>query len=149
MAERTAFTLRPAEEHEAGTIRALIHEVGINPTGLDWRRFVVAVDPDGKVLGCGQLKPHGEVVELASLAVVPGYQGQGIGRGLIEHLLASGPRPLYLMCRAPLGPLYEKFGFRALDVNGMPRYFKRIAQLAGWATTLTGAGDGLLIMKLQ
>ena len=92
------FTLRPAEESDADRIRNLIYKVGINPTGLDWRRFVVAVDANGKLLGCGQLKPHGqEIIELASLAVLPEFQGRGLGGALLNRLISTGPRPLFLM----------------------------------------------------
>ena len=55
------------------------------------------------------------------------------------------------MCRSRLETLYEKFGFRAIPYDQMPRYFQRIAKLAGWAQTVTrlGEGDGLSVMKLQ
>src|SRR5512134_2896838 len=130
-------TIRPARESEAAQIRDLIHLVGINPTGLDWKRFVVAVDDHEKILGCGQLKPHGQdVLELASIAVYPEQQGKGIARALIEHLLQDSPRPLYLMCESSLGTLYEKFGFRPISYEEMPRYFQRISKLAGLVTKL-------------
>ena len=37
------FELRAATEDDFPQIKALIHLVHINPTGLDWRRFLVAV----------------------------------------------------------------------------------------------------------
>ena len=143
------FTLRAATQAEAGAIRDLIHEVGINPMALDWRRFVAAVDAQGKMIGCGQLKPHGEVVELASLAVVEEWRGRGVGRALMDHLMEAGPRPLYLMCRSGLGPLYEKFGFRALEIQEMPRYFQRMAKLAELTGWLALSSEHLLVMKLK
>ena len=27
---------------------------------LDWHRFILAIDPFGKVIGCGQVKPHSD-----------------------------------------------------------------------------------------
>lgn len=143
-------SIRPAREAEASRIRDLIHKVGINPMGLDWKRFVVAVNDRDEMLGCGQIKPHGpEVLELASLAVYPQHQGKGIARAIIEHLLKDSPRPLYLMCESALGPLYEKFGFREISYEQMPRYFQRISKLAGLATMLAHREERLLIMKLQ
>jgi N-acetylglutamate synthase-like GNAT family acetyltransferase len=143
-------TIRPARETEAAQIRDLIYQVGINPTGLDWKRFVVAVNDRDEMIGCGQLKPHGQdILELASIAVYPEHQGQGIARAIIEHLLKDSPRPLYLMCQSSLGPLYEKFGFRAISYYEMPRYFQRISKLAGVVTTLARRAEHLLIMKLQ
>lgn len=144
------ITVRPARETEAALIRELIHLVGINPTGLDWKRFVVAVNDRDEMIGCGQLKPHGrDVLELASIAVYPEHQGKGVARGIIEHLLKASPRPLYLMCQSSLGELYEKFGFRAIAYDEMPRYFQRLSKLAGLVTTLARREERLLIMKLQ
>jgi N-acetylglutamate synthase-like GNAT family acetyltransferase len=141
---------RPARETEAAQIRDLIHSVGINPLGLDWKRFVVAADEQDEMIGCGQLKPHGsDILELASIAVYPEHRGKGIARAIIEHLLQASPRPLYLMCESALGPLYERFGFREISYAEMPRYFQRISKLAGLATTLARREERLLIMKLQ
>ena len=143
-------TLRPARETESAQIKDLIHFVGINPMDLDWRRFVVAVNERDEMIGCGQLKPHGkDILELASLAVYPEYQGQGVGRAIIEYLLNDSPRPLYLMCESSVGPLYEKFGFRGVSYEDMPRYFQRISRLARLATVLARREERLLVMKLQ
>ena len=146
----TNYTLRPAREMESRVIKELIHLVGINPMGVDWKRFVVAVNTEDEVIGIGQLKPHGkEILELASIAVHPEYRGQGIARAIIEHLLKDGPRPLYLMCESSNGPLYEKFGFRGIHYEEMPRYFQRISKLAGLASNLSHTDERILIMKLQ
>jgi N-acetylglutamate synthase-like GNAT family acetyltransferase len=39
-----SFSLRPATEADFAEIKALIRQVRINPMGLDWRRFTVAVE---------------------------------------------------------------------------------------------------------
>lgn len=144
------FTLRPAASTDAAQIRGLIHLVGINPTALAWKRFVIIVNDQDEVLACGQIKEHGGGVrELASIAVKPEMRGRGFARRIIEHLLAAGGRPVHLMCRSSMAPLYEKFGFRALAYDEMPRYFQRIAKLAGLARVLMKSGDGLFVMKLE
>jgi N-acetylglutamate synthase-like GNAT family acetyltransferase len=146
----TSYTLRPARETESRAIKELIHFVGINPMGVDWKHFIIAVDSQDRILGIGQLKPHREeILELASIAVYPEYRGQGIARAIIEQLLKDGPRPLYLMCESSNGPLYEKFGFRSISYDEMPRYFQRISKLAGLAKKLAHSNESLLIMKLQ
>ena len=148
----TTYTLRPARESESGQIKDLIRLVGINPMDLDWKRFVVAVNDRDEMIGCGQLKPHGtEILELASIAVYPEHQRKGNGRALIEYLLRDSPRPLYLTCRSRLEPFYEKFGFRAISYDEMPRYYQRISKLVGFlgAVARFGEGDGLSVMKLQ
>ncbi len=144
------FSLRAATQEDFPSIRRLIHEVGINPMSLDWRRFLIAVDSSGSLLGCGQLKPHGkDLVELASIAVVPGRRRQGIARAIIEELLSRAPRPVDLICRSPLGPFYEQWGFRPLDLDQMPPYFRRLARLARAFAPLAGEGGGMLVMELQ
>jgi len=144
------YQIRFAQETESAQIKALIYEVGINPTGLDWRRFLVAVDGSGRVIGCGQIKPHGsDVLELASIAVLPEQRGQGIARRIIEQLLAENPRPLYLMCVEHNAAMYEKFGFRAIELDDMPRYFQRMKKLFDLSKLLHKTDEGLLVMKVE
>ena len=123
----TPYTIRLAHEEDQPAIKALIREAGINPLGIHWPRFLVAVDGAGTLIGCGQVKTHGDGSrELASLVVREDWRGRGVARALMEHFLTHEPGPLYLTCRTELGPLYEKFGFRSIDVGEMPPYFKRV-----------------------
>src|SRR6202521_2197724 len=94
-------TIRTATEADQPTIRRLIKEANINPMSLDWPNFVVA-EEDGAIVGVGQVKAHGDGSrELASIAVVPARQGQGIGRAIIETLLARAPGiVIHLTCRS-------------------------------------------------
>ena len=142
------FTLRPATAEDESTIRRLVQIGRINPTGLDWKRFSVAVTPDGVVIGCGQVKPHGDGSrELASIVVDPAWRGQSVARAIIERLLDEHPGDLHLMCRSALGPFYEKFGFRSLAPEEMPKYFRRISRVASLLHALQGEGDILLVMQ--
>jgi N-acetylglutamate synthase-like GNAT family acetyltransferase len=91
---------------------------------------VIAINENGEMLGCGQIKPHGDGTrELASLAVWPRFQGQGVGHAILQHMLASAQPPLYLTCRAKLRPFYERFGFYSLVYKQMPPYFRRLWQI--------------------
>ena len=146
----TNYKIRPALESESAQIKALINLVGINPTGLDWKRFIVAVNAEGQVISCGQLKPHGaDILELASIGTLPEYRGQGIARAVIEELLRKSPRPLYLMCIAHNGPMYEKFDFRVIETKDMPRYFQRIKKLFDVTDVFRHSSEELLVMKLE
>jgi N-acetylglutamate synthase-like GNAT family acetyltransferase len=149
----SSFTLRPARETDASAIKHLIRSVGINPMDLDWMRFVVAVDEQDQMIATGQIKPHnkGAILELASIAVVPEHQGEGLARAIIEYLLKDSPRPLYLTCRSRLEPFYQKWGFEAISYDEMPRYYQRISRLAGVFITIArlDEADGLSVMKLQ
>ena len=143
------FAVRPAINEDFPAIRALIHAVHINPTGLDWRRFLVAVTPENELLGCGQIKLHGDGSrELASIAVREQARGQGVARKVIEELLVREPtRPLYLMCRARLRHLYVKFGFHTIGFDEMPPYFRRISRAERIFNSKAQPEDRLLVMR--
>ncbi|MEW5988852.1 MAG: GNAT family N-acetyltransferase, partial [Chloroflexota bacterium] len=119
-----------------------------NPSGLDWQRFVLAVDGRDEMIGCGQVKPHRDGSwELASIAVVPEWRGRGVARAIIEHLMARADPPLWLMCNSKLIPLYERFGFREVkETAAMPPYFRRIIHLASPFFRLLPAGEYLAVM---
>lgn len=54
----------------------------------EWTHFYVACD-DNKIVGCGAIGPYWDKVDESSLFtifVLPDYQGQGIGRKIIETL---------------------------------------------------------------
>jgi amino-acid N-acetyltransferase len=145
--EEKPVTLRPAEESDFPRIKEMVRKGGINPTGLQWERFVVAEISHGEVIGCGQIKPHRDgSQELASIVLTPPWQGRGIARQIIEHLMASHSGDLYLMCRSSLGPFYEKFGFRAIEEDQMPTYFRRIKRFTKIAEFVMSDGEHLLVM---
>lgn len=139
--------LRPATSLDQSAIRALIRRVQINPTGLNWRNFVVIVDEQDQLLACGQIKPHRDGTrELASIAVAPGQRGQGLARQIIEHLLAQSSPPLYLTCADHLRGLYERFGFRVLAEEEMPGSLRRIHRLFNFVVRLLHSQRRLLVM---
>jgi N-acetylglutamate synthase-like GNAT family acetyltransferase len=140
------FILRPAEKQDQSVIRRLVIQGGINPTGLDFQRFWVT-EADGAVIGCCQVKPHLDGSrELASLVVREDWRGKGVARALVEHFTAVEEDTLYLMCRSDLGEFYEKFGFRSLEVDEMPKYFQRVFKLMNTPAKLGGRDLHLLIM---
>ena len=141
------FTLRLAAESDSTVIRKLVHDSRINPMNLDWRKFIIAESPEGKVAGIGQVKLHGaDLRELASIVVAPEYRGLGVARLIINHLLETHPKPVYLMCRSQLETFYKKFGFRALAVDEMPDYFRRLVVLARTFSFIQRNGNSLLVM---
>jgi N-acetylglutamate synthase-like GNAT family acetyltransferase len=129
--------LRPAIASDEIAIHRLIREAQINPMGVRWDRFVVIEAPDGELAAIGQVKPHRDgSLELASIVTAVEYRGRGLARRVIEHLIRANPGVLYLMCRADIGPMYEKFGFRDVSEVDMPKYFRRVSKLAGFVDRL-------------
>jgi N-acetylglutamate synthase-like GNAT family acetyltransferase len=143
--------VRPATRDDFQEIRSLIHAVRINPIGLNWRRFLVAFAPNGKLLGCGQIKLHRDgSQEMASIAVHEQARGQGVARAIIVTLLEREPkRPIYLMCRTRLSPLYVKFGFIPIGLEEMPPYFKRISRAERIFNSKANSDDRLCLMRLD
>jgi N-acetylglutamate synthase-like GNAT family acetyltransferase len=119
-------TIRDATVEDQATIRRIVRAANINPTGLEWPRFIVA-EEDGAIVGVGQVKPHRDGTrELASIAVIPDRQGQGLGSAIIDALLRREKGTLYLTCRNRLQGYYERFGFKRLEARDYPPYFARM-----------------------
>lgn len=134
-----AYFLRRAVEQDEPAIKALVRSANINPLGIRWQRFLVAEDVTSvgqRIVGIGQIKMHGDGSrELASIATVPDRQGEGIATSIIESLLKAeasvSPGPLYLTCRGPMEPFYQRFGFRKVErLADAPVYFRRLMRAA-------------------
>lgn len=131
---KLSYTIRKATKHDSAFIRRLILRVGINPLGLDWRRFLIAVNEDGVKIGCAQTKTHKDGArELASVAVVPLYRHQGVAQDLIRKILDDQEAPIYLTCRGSLVSFYERSGFKEMvDLDSMPAYFRKVKRVFNW-----------------
>jgi N-acetylglutamate synthase-like GNAT family acetyltransferase len=126
-------------EADQPAIRRLIAEAGINRMGLNWPHFLVA-EEEGAIVGVAQVKAHKDGSrELASVAVSPAWQRQGIARSLIEKLLSREPGVvLHLTCQPRLEQYYARFGFRRLAPADYPTYFRRMVPLVNVLMRLLG-----------
>lgn len=74
----------------------------------------------GRVVGDGALN-----FEIVDVAVEPDHQGNGLGRGVMEHIMEyldeQAPKGALISLMADVPALYEKFGFRLMrpDSEGM------------------------------
>lgn len=142
------ITVRPAVVSEQALLKAMIRAGRLNPLGLDWCRFLVAVSGSGEVVGCIQRKDHtGDVRELASLYVLPEWRGRGVASQLIRQLIERASPPLWLTCRSSLSPFYSQFGFAVIDdPQEMPSYFRFAALLFRILRVFLSRGDRLTVM---
>ena len=139
--------IRPAVAEDQFAITAIVRAAWLNPSDLNWQRFLLA-QWGQDVIGVGQVKPHKDGSrELASIAVVPEWQGQGVGTAIIHGLLARETGRLYLMCAAKTAPYYERFGFCRIARAEMPPYFRRIDRMASVFSLLTFRRLGLVVMR--
>ena len=87
--------------------------------------FVVAVDPaDDSVVGCGAVRDFGGALfELRSLVVDDRRRGEGIGRALVEAIIAAkreageGAQLFTLTCEPRF---FERLGFTLTDREKFP-----------------------------
>jgi N-acetylglutamate synthase-like GNAT family acetyltransferase len=139
--------IRPARRDERGLLIRRIFREGLDPTKLDWRRFVVAEGADGSVLGFAQMKDLGQgVQEFGSLIVEPHVRGQGIGRALLFHLTGSTAAPTYLLCAYDNVTYYHRFGFHEIDVDQMPVPLRRKWRTGNFFARLFGKRVSAMVL---
>ena len=139
--------IRRARSSDQRAIRKMVSQMRLNPLALHWDRFLVASGRDGQLVALGQIKVHRDGSrELASIAVIPRFRGQGLARALIEALLREADPPIFLTCRSSLVPFYEQFGFRLASGQDLTPYFRR---LRGLASLLTRRSEGMAIMRRE
>lgn len=126
------FWLRRAHREDKRVIKYLVRSAGLNPFGLNWRRFTIAASEKDPIIGCVQAKPHRDgALELASLVVKPAWRSHGVGGSLIADVKARSNGELWLMCRDTLTDYYTRFDFDIIsDAAQMTPYFWRIWLLA-------------------
>ena len=144
----TPYSIRPARKEDQPGIKTLIREAGINPLGIHWSRFLVAVDGAENLIGCGQVKARGDGSrELASLAVTRPWRRRGVAGQIIQGLQAEYGSPLWLTCMDHLVPFYDQFAFQKIDSPGeMPAYFRRAARFFNLYLAVTRREGRLAVM---
>jgi len=129
-----AIRVRRATENDVAAIHRLLEFYA--DRGIVLRRtredilerlanFVVAVDPaDASVVGCGAVRPFGGgLYEVRSLAVLHDRRGEGIGRAMVEFIVAakrdSGEEvQLFTLTCEPR--FFERLGFTVTDREKYP-----------------------------
>jgi ribosomal-protein-alanine N-acetyltransferase len=93
------------------------------------RRSYVVAEHGGRVVGYGGVDLGGEVADVMTMAVAPAAQRQGLGRQLLEELVAraQADHAAYLMLEvradnAAAKSLYESRGFELLTTRR--RYYQ-------------------------
>lgn len=109
-----------------GEYADLRREAGLTPMSIDAAEiglpntyFGVVVRDGGTLVGMGRAVGDGGLCfQIADIAVKPGYQGQGIGKrimqSLMDHLKQNAPRGAYvsLIADGSADKLYSGFGFK-------------------------------------
>lgn len=113
-----------AEPVEAAEYTALRAAVGWRSPTLDdveaalQHSLAIATERDdsGALIGLARAVGDGIYVLIVDVIVAPHAQGQGLGRRLVERLIAdetvAGAQHTALFAAPEVAPFYEQFGFR-------------------------------------
>jgi putative acetyltransferase len=140
------FSIRRATNADIRAIRAVVYAVreeygvlaaiGANDAELDdielgyfarGGHFEVVEDAEGRIVGCAGLYPLSpQRVELGKMYLEKGARGQGLGKRLLEDLLAAarcgGFAEVWLETNSTLAEaiaLYTKYGFEPIDAEAL------------------------------
>ncbi|HEY0064476.1 MAG TPA: GNAT family N-acetyltransferase [Telluria sp.] len=81
-------------------------------------RFRCFVYGDGKLVGAGRALADGiDCAYICDVAVLPAYQGTGLGKQIVASLVAQsrGHKKIILYAVPGKEPFYRKFGFRRMS----------------------------------
>ena len=152
------FRIRRADwERDGEALRAIrtlvfVEEQSV-PADLEWdvedqhATHLLAEDAQGRAIGTARLLPTGQIGRMAVLAA---WRGRGVGRALLEELLAisakEGGPAAFLNAQSAALPFYARFGFTAVGEElmeaGIPH---RTMVLRGAPAPLaTGLADRVL-----
>jgi N-acetylglutamate synthase-like GNAT family acetyltransferase len=103
--------VRKARSEDLEQVRRLAESLDLDYPGLERDRIWVA-DEGGRVSGIVALMKHRDSDELVALGVDPGRRSKGLGRRLVEALLAETPGDVYLATIIP--GFFERCGFKVV-----------------------------------
>jgi N-acetylglutamate synthase-like GNAT family acetyltransferase len=101
--------VRKARPQDVARAVRLARSLELDYSGLEADPLWVA-EEGGNVIGLVALKTHPDCLELCALGVEPGFRRKGIGKALVEALLAAAPGDVHLATTIPA--IFESCGFR-------------------------------------
>jgi GNAT superfamily N-acetyltransferase len=129
-APRPQPIIRPATPAEIIPLRIAILRPGQPPAACQYpgdhapdARHAGAFTPDGRCVGAASIfrEPDSDgqdAYRLRGMAVDPDYRGAGVGRALLQMLVAqaaaAGVRPLWCNARLPAVGFYARLGWHAV-----------------------------------
>ncbi len=92
--------IRKARADDRGQVRSLAERLDLDYPGMEKDRFWVA-EEGGRTVGIVARLAHPDCRELVALGVDPEFRHGGLGRRLVEALLADTPGDIYLATVIP------------------------------------------------
>lgn len=119
----TDYTIRPAAEADAETIKRMVRSAPLNPSAIDWHYFVVLEVLEAgapKIASIGMAYPVENFYELDSVMTDPAYRKRGYAEAVVNALIERMPRPIYLLAETALIHYYDKIGFKLITREEAP-----------------------------
>ena len=116
-------------------MRAALRAASLPADDLDEPSLTLfAYERFGRVVGYGGFEVHGDVALLRSIVVRPDHRSEGIGRRIVELLIASagglGVERAYLLT-TDARDYFEGLGFEVVDRRDAPAALMQTRQMAG------------------
>lgn len=127
--------IRNAKSEDLVAVEDLLSASNLPVDGVrdNFSSFVVAEDRD-EIAGAIGLEKYGSVALLRSAVVSPEHRGSGVGRQLVEQLLAraekAGIDELYLLTTTA-EKYFPRFGFTPTTRSTVPEAVKASAEFRG------------------
>lgn len=127
--------IRPATAADRSGVVGLLREAGLPDAGVpaDLRDFVVA-ERDGALGGAAGLEVYDDTALLRSVVVAPAWRGTGLGKELVDYVLASararGIGDIYLLTTTA-EHWFPRFGFRPVARATVPAPLHASAEFQG------------------
>jgi amino-acid N-acetyltransferase len=141
--------IRPAVALDQLAITRLVHSERLNPHGLAWQNFVVAISGT-TLIGVAQMRQHPEGSrELGSLVVRREHRGHGIAGRLIAALLARHHGTVHVITRHTNAAHYRPWGFRPIATRDAPSTVRRhrlMGQMASLLSLMQGRRPRRLVI---
>jgi len=129
------ISLRQALAADWDGIAALLQACGLPTAGaLDHLEAIIVGEQEGLLIGVAGLEVYGDIALTRSVAVAERLRGQGLGKRLIETLVANAKerriRRLYLLTTTAQG-YFPRFGFQELSRAAAPAQLQASAEFNG------------------
>jgi len=89
----------------------------------------LVMEMSGKPVGRLYIDRREDRIEIIDIALLPELRGRGLGRVLLEEILAEGEKSgkrvtIYVEHFNPARHLYDRLGFRHIDTNGVYHFME-------------------------
>jgi amino-acid N-acetyltransferase len=135
------IVFRRARQKDFDTIKGILEKVGLMTDGIEQHmdNFMVA-EEDNIAIATGGLEIYDDIAILRSLAVLPEFQGMGIGDGLVRALInfaeRRGVERIYLYTTSAK-PFFEKIGFMVAEPKDLYEKSVKPSQMERCANSST------------